>query len=575
MFEYEVRYVPEIIASSLRHRLLSQHKDVLGMTKTFDGVTLYLPIQLPKKETVLLSKNDNDGSDVRVTVIYKRTKRMKDCIQMYNVLFDRIMKVLDYVRFSRKHFDPTAPLIIPQHKLEVWPGYVTAVDEYEGGLMLCIDVTHRVLCQTTVLEVLRQIFASSNAQKLDFTLEAKKALLGSVVITRYNNKTYRIDDVSFTETPLSTFQAKDRQVSYKEYYKAQHGIDIMDDKQPMLVNIQDRRIHGQKELEQMKYVLVPELCYLTGLTDEMRRDQKMMRDIATQTRVTPNQRVKALEQFCNRVNDEPAAREILANWGLTLNRKPIKLEARLLGVEKVTFGNGKSVSANVNADFTRESTNNRLMHVVDLNDWVMIHTRNDGRYAKAFLEYLQRVATPMGIKVSQPNIVPLNDDKTDTYIRALRSNLTKTTQIVVAICPTSRDDRYSAMKKVCCSEIPIPMQVINSRTLSNDTKNRSIVQKIALQMNCKLGGSLWSIQIPLKNIMICGIDTYHDISRKANSVSAFVASINENFTKWYSKAMIQSKKEELVHGLVHALSKALEAFKSINKQLPDTIIIYR
>lgn len=38
-------------------------------------------------------------------------------------------------------------------------------------------------------------------------------------------------------------------------------------------------------------------------------------------------------------------------------------------------------------------------------------------------------------------------------------------------------------------------------------------------MNCKMGGALWSVKIPLKNVMICGIDTYHDPSKKHRSVS--------------------------------------------------------
>ena len=39
-------------------------------------------------------------------------------------------------------------------RLEVWPGYVTAVNEFEGGLMLCCDVSFRVLRTTTVLDEL-------------------------------------------------------------------------------------------------------------------------------------------------------------------------------------------------------------------------------------------------------------------------------------------------------------------------------------------------------------------------------------------------------------------------------------
>ncbi|CAG2065327.1 unnamed protein product, partial [Timema podura] len=82
----------------------------------------------------------------------------------------------------------------------------------------------------------------------------------------------------------------------------------------------------------------------------------------------------------------------------------------------------------------------------------------------------------------------------ETFLRALRESITPSTQIVVIICPSARTDRYSAIKKLCCVEKPIASQVINARTIMKQDKIRSITQKICLQMNCKLGGSLWRVQ---------------------------------------------------------------------------------
>ena len=90
-----------------------------------------------------------------------------------------------------------------------------------------------------------------------------------------------------------------------------------------------------------------------------------------------------------------------------------------------------------------------------------------------------------------------------------------------------------------------------------------------------MGGTLWSIKIPLNNVMICGIDTYHEAKQQSNSVSAFVASINGTFTRWYSKAILQNKKEELVNGLTSALQQALTAYSNFNHCYPERIIIYR
>ena len=39
-------------------------------------------------------------------------------------------------------------------RLEVWPGYITAVQEQEGGLMLLLDASHKVLRTETVHDIM-------------------------------------------------------------------------------------------------------------------------------------------------------------------------------------------------------------------------------------------------------------------------------------------------------------------------------------------------------------------------------------------------------------------------------------
>lgn len=41
------------------------------------------------------------------------------------------------------------------------------------------------------------------------------------------------------------------------------------------------------------------------------------------------------------------------------------------------------------------------------------------------------------------------------------------------------------------------LQAVNVRTISQPQKLRSIAQKILLQINCKLGGELWTVSVPL------------------------------------------------------------------------------
>jgi hypothetical protein len=61
------------------------------------------------------------------------------------------------------------------------------------------------VCKCSVLFCLQNLF--------------KKAIIGTVVLTDYNNRTYRVDDVDFDVTPKSKFEIKpDVHISYIDYY---------------------------------------------------------------------------------------------------------------------------------------------------------------------------------------------------------------------------------------------------------------------------------------------------------------------------------------------------------------------
>lgn len=60
--------------------------------------------------------------------------------------------------------------------------------------------------------------------------------------------------------------------------------------------------------------------------------------------------------------------------------------------------------------------------------------------------------------------------------------------------------------------------------------------------------------------MVCGIDTYHDRDKKGKSVGAFVASLDPQFTTWFSRTCIQDPRQELIDGLVQCFVAALKKY---------------
>lgn len=104
--------------------------------------------------TIYHSEHPMDGSQVTLQIIYKKRQSMSENIQFFNVLLGRILRALSLVRIGRQSFNPRSAHNIEQHKLEVWPGYVTAINEYEGGLKLCLDAKHRVMRTQTIRDLM-------------------------------------------------------------------------------------------------------------------------------------------------------------------------------------------------------------------------------------------------------------------------------------------------------------------------------------------------------------------------------------------------------------------------------------
>ncbi|KAJ8319428.1 hypothetical protein KUTeg_004519 [Tegillarca granosa] len=566
---------PQVDSKRARFAYINRHKDVIGNTKAFDGSILYLPIKLPNQETVIQAEDKRDSKIVTITIRLTRVVPPEQCVQLYNIIFRRIMNILQMVQVGRYYYNPQTPAAVPQHKLEVWPGYITAVKENEGGLMLLADASHRVLRTETVAQVMQNIF---NKNPTGFRDDCVRVLVGCVVLTRYNNKTYRIDDILWDKSPKDTFTSSKSgtPMTFMDYYRDSYSKQIEDADQPLLLHRPKRpKVPGGKEMKSEAICLVPELCYLTGLSDELRQDFRVMKDLATHTRVTPQQRQNTMKKFIRSVNNNQEANQELLNWGLELQEETLHIEGRQVPEEKVYFSNNVCVPAGPNADWNREVTRQTVLTAVDLQSWVVLYTKRDQGKANDYIQMMLKCCPQMGIRCNAPVRLELQNDRTETIIRSLRDHINPQVQMVVIICPTSRDDRYSAIKKLCCVECPVPSQVIIAKTISKQDKLRSVTQKIALQINCKLGGELWALTIPMKELMIVGIDVYHDATKGKRSIAGFVSSTNRTCTRWYSRVCFQTPGQELIDGLKMCLTSAIRKYHEVNHSLPEKIVVFR
>uniref|UniRef100_A0A672J391 Piwi-like RNA-mediated gene silencing 2 n=1 Tax=Salarias fasciatus TaxID=181472 RepID=A0A672J391_SALFA len=558
VYQYHVTFTPPVESMSMRFGMMKEHRPTTGEVMAFDGSILYLPVKL--KDVVILQSvrlTDNEKIQIKIQMTKILPPNSDLCMPFYNVVIRRIMKILGLKLVGRNHYSPENAVILGKHRLQVWPGYETCMKRTDGGIYLSVTVSHKVLRNDSVLDVMNLLHQQSRE---NFKDECTKELVGFIVITRYNNRTYRIDNIEWNKSPKDTFTLMDgSKTTFVEYYSKNYGITIKELDQPLLIHRpKERSKPGGKQLITGEILLVPELSFLTGIPEKMKKDFRFMKDLTTHINVTTEQHLHSLNQLLKDIRSSAESVQELSRWGLELNSGIVSVQSRILPVESICLRSSVYATGS-NASWAREVVNDTSISSVPLNTWVIIHPRHCVQQADELVSTFNNVARPIGFQLGRPIRLTLQNDRTDTYIK--RISTAPSRSCAVCSIPSHRRFLYS--------------KAINISTISQKPKLRSIAQKVLMQMNAKLGGELWTISIPLKNMMVIGVDVHHNTSKNRQSVMGFVASVNGALTRWYSRVTFQRPNEELICGFRVCFLAALRKYYEVNHNLPDKIVVYR
>jgi len=485
------------------------------------------------------------------------------------------MEKMQLELIRRNYYDPKAAVLLKQHKLEIWPGYVTSIRQHEEQILLCCEISCKVLRTDTVLEQIEEIYKRTTGGP-SFKPSVEKALLGAIVITRYNNATYRIDEIAWDKHPSDEFEGRNNEkISYMKYYADKYNKSIRDPKQPLIVSMP--KVRDQRGGVTGPIYLIPELCFMTGLSDEQRANFTLMKSMGEYTRQGPDVRAQTLTKFAERLSSKKEIVDELQAWNLKFSKDLMQFRARILEPEQILgSGSSKATYQLDNADWGTAFRKWNSFSVGNCQKWAVVFSNRDEAVTKEFVNSLKKVAPSLGMSMGSPKVFMLNDNRPATYIQQLDQVIDMKPAIVMIVIPNNKGDHYAAVKKKCCLEKPIPSQCVTSTVLSKPKGLMSVATKVAIQMNSKLGGEPWAVKIPLKDTMVIGYDTYHDSAQKGRSVGAVVASMNSTFTKYLSVANLHTNPaQELNDNMCPAIAKALRKYAEINGNLPARIIMYR
>ena len=188
--------------------------------------------------------------------------------------------------------------------------------------------------------------------------------------------------------------------------------------------------------------LVPELCRLTGLTDEERNNFNFMKSLADYTKVGPVGRIKKLMEFSRRIQNAPAISKELADWDLKFSNKIVEFEGRVLPSEKISQGPDRSQThlAEQNGDFTKLMRDKQMVSNGVMNRWVVVVPSNLKSDTRNLVTSMQRAANGMGFTIPHPQVC-MQDRGSNHFKLGSKKNNRLTNIYVEKLILGSRNER--------------------------------------------------------------------------------------------------------------------------------------
>lgn len=208
---------------------------------------------------------------------------------------------MNFERVGRNCFNPAGAKHFNNHGLEVWPGFYSAMQKLEIGPLIMIDLTNKVIRKDTVLSFIQDLEQKRKSRDV-----INDELKFRVVVTSYGKtkKTYRVEKIDFDKNPESTFQLKDgTECSFAEYYQKQYNISIREFNQPLIIS--------KNEKTGTEIALIPEICEMTGLTDQHRANFNLMKDLATVLHKPPRERREEAKNLIAQLQSQERVKKVI------------------------------------------------------------------------------------------------------------------------------------------------------------------------------------------------------------------------------------------------------------------------
>ncbi|KAF6204633.1 hypothetical protein GE061_018793 [Apolygus lucorum] len=504
------------------------------------------------------------------------TRPPQDAIQALDICL-RQPAAQRFLPVGRSYFSqPRGRIVSLGDGLNLWYGF------FQSAILgwkpfLNIDVAHKGFpAAVNCVQALEEFVGGQlrgNDTINDYTETRMRGLIKGLKIIyempgSAQKRTHKVLDLgrSARETKFK-MQDRGEMMTVEQYFRETYNYQIRFPLIPCLVC-------GSQSRE---FSLPAELCRIVEGQVVMRK----LNEIQTRTMVkeaatpAPDRKRKIIDSMINvKFENDPHIRE----FGLTVAKEFLKVDARVLNAPSVHYANRRSVPVNkgvwMSSSFIRPGS---------LSNWVIYCCER--RVRPGDLDNLERelikIGSSLGMSVSKARILNLKMDNTREVEKDFASFQKDKVQLLFVILPDRGNVTYARIKSIAEIQVGVLTQCLKTRTISR--LNPATVTNILLKVNAKINGinhniapEFWPsfLQRP---VMVVGADVTHPSPDQQDipSVAAVAASHDASAFHYNMKWRLQSPREEMIQDLEAIMKDQLIFFYRRTGHKPEHILFYR
>jgi aubergine-like protein len=476
----------------------------------------------------------------------------------YNKFLKEALRRLQYTQIGTRILNPANERSF-HRDITLWPGYSVNCIRTQAGCFVKVDSSYKVIHIRTVLDSMMEL---RNADQIKAKLKKR------VVVTRYNNRLYRVDDVDFDLTPESTFtNSAGAQLTYVDYYYQRFGKIIKNKSQPLLKS--SIRSRGG---ERMVVHLIPEFCVLTGVTDETRAA------VSRETIVKPNIRLGETLKLAADLND-PELEPKLSKWNVRVSDRPFNLPAEVIDTTAIVLvmASGRTINPR-EGNGTFSDIKSKMLFDNQLSQVAVMFLADEGHLVNVFMDEMQRQARQIEFQLNCFSFA-LTTQHSSEWIAQLKTICSQASSrpFIIAFLPGKKGQTwlYDELKEQLIHKYAVGSQIVLTETVSRAIERNSIssiCNKVLVQINAKTAGIPWAVKdMPLsESTMIVGIEELRH--RTAGNFLGIVSTFTNGLTAPYYSQIFSEYEAPEVSGRIKQGIR--NAWYYRDHRRPTRIIIY-